>query len=92
MLRPTALLRRGPYKLHYSLGDPLQLYNVEDDPNEFVDLAADPAHRSVLAALQERLLAQWDPGALEAQVRQSQQERLLIEQAAANQRRLPRGT
>ena len=92
VLRPTAMLRRGPYKLHYSLGDPPQLYNVEDDPNEFVDLAADPAHRSVLAALQERLLAQWDPGALEAQVRQSQQERLLIEQAAANQRRLPRGT
>ena len=79
--RPTAMLRRGRYKLHYSLGDLPQLYDVEADPNEFDDLAGDPAHAAILADLQERLLSKWDPVAIEAQVRQSQQDRLLIEQA-----------
>ena len=80
--RPTAMLRRDRYKLHYSLGDPPQLYDVEADPNEFDDLAGQPAHAAPLADLQERLLSAWDPVALDRQVRQSQQDRLLIERAA----------
>ena len=86
--RPTAMLRRGRYKLHYSLGDRPQLYDVETDPNEFDDLAGDPAHAGTLADLQERLLSEWDPVAIEAQVRQSQQDRLLIEQATQQDRLL----
>jgi len=81
--RPTAMLRKGRYKLNYSLGDPPELYDIEADPNELNDLAHDEAHASVLTNLQERLLSQWDPVAIEAQVLQSQQERLLIEQTAA---------
>jgi choline-sulfatase len=80
--RPTALLRQGRHKLNYSLGDSPELYDIEADPNEFEDLANDTAHASVLADLQERLLSQWDPVAIEAQVLQSQRERLLIERAA----------
>ena len=86
--RPTAMLRCGRYKLHYSLGDPPQLYDVEADPNEFDDLANHPAHAAILADLQERLLSEWDPVAIEAQVRQSQQDRLLIEQATQQDRLL----
>ena len=81
--RPTAMLRKGRYKLNYSLGDPPELYDIEADPNELNDLAHDEAHASVLTNLQERLLSQWDPVAIEAQVLQSQQERLLIEQTAS---------
>ena len=64
------------------MGDSPELYDIEADPNEFEDLANDTAHASVLADLQERLLSQWDPVAIEAQVLQSQRERLLIERAA----------
>ena len=39
-------------------------------------------HASTLADLQEQLLSRWAPVTLEAHVLQSQQERLLIEQAA----------
>ena len=79
--RPTAMLRRGRYKLNYSLGDAPQLYDLRQDPNEFCDLAGDPVHRKVLEDLQERLLSDWDPVALERRVRQSQKERRLIEAA-----------
>ena len=79
--RPMAMLRRGPYKLNYSLDDAPELYNLADDPGEFHDLAAEPAHQPVIDDLRTRLLARWDPVALERRVRQSQRERLLISAA-----------
>ena len=84
--RPTAMLRRGDYKLHYSLGDPPQLYDLVRDPGEFHDLAGEAAYQPVVEDMQSRLLAHWDPIAIEQQVRQSQKERLLIETAYQRRR------
>jgi choline-sulfatase len=79
--RPVAMLRRGRYKLIYSLGDSPQLYDVQSDPNEFNDLAGDAAYQSILEDLQAELLSHWDPADLEQRVRRSQKERMLIEAA-----------
>ena len=76
-----AMLRRGRYKFNYSLGDPPELFDMEADPNEFRNLAGDPAYAQVAGELQERLLSRWNPEQLEQQVLQSQRERLLIERA-----------
>ena len=76
--RPMAMLRRGRYKLNYSLDDPPELYDLVADPGEFHDLATDPAQREILEDLRARLLARWNPVELEQRVRQSQRERLLI--------------
>ena len=78
---PMAMLRRGDFKLNTSLGDSPELYNLAEDPGEFNDLAGDSGHREILEDLQRRLLERWDPVALDRQVRQSQQERRLIEAA-----------
>ena len=72
---PMAMLRRGRYKLNYSLGDPPELYDIETDPGEFTDLAGEAAFASVAAELQEDLLSRWDPVALDPQVRRSQARR-----------------
>jgi choline-sulfatase len=72
------MLRSGRYKLNYSLDDAPELYDLEADPGELRDVAADPAYRTVLEDLRTRLLANWEPVALERRVRQSQRERLLI--------------
>jgi choline-sulfatase len=80
---PMAMLRRGRYKLNYSLGDPPELFDVEADPYELRDLANDPEFQEIRDELRERLLSRWDPVALDQQVRQSQKERLLIESALA---------
>ena len=83
--RPMAMLRRGRYKLNFSLGDPVELYDIEADPNEFHDLSNDPAHENTIKQLSARLLQHWNPVEIEQKVRQSQQERLLIEQATAGE-------
>ncbi len=79
--RPMAMLRRGRFKLNYSLDDAPELYDLGSDPGEFHDLADDSAYASVREELRARLLAHWDPVVLEQQVRQSQRERMLIRNA-----------
>ncbi len=76
---PMAMLRRGRYKLNYSLGDAPELFDVEADPDELNDLAQDPAYASVRDALERDLLGRWNPEALDQQVRASQRARKLIE-------------
>ena len=78
---PMAMLRQGRYKFNYSLGDRPELYDMESDGGEFCDLAADSSYAHIVEEMQTALLAQWDPVAIDRQVRQSQRERLLIERA-----------
>ena len=79
--RPMAMLRRGRYKLNYSLGDPLELYDLIADPKEFHDLARDPKFEPLIEEMRSQLLSRWDPVDLDRRVRQSQKERRLIDQA-----------
>ncbi len=77
--RPMAMLRRGPYKLNYSWGDPVELYNLEADPGEFHDLSSEPAHQMLIAEMKADLLAGWDPAELDRRVRESQRKQRFIE-------------
>ncbi len=85
VIRPMAMLRRGRFKLNYSLDDPVELYDLEADPGEFNDLGNDPAYAEVREQLRAELLAQWNPVTLEQRIRQSQEERLLIRTATAGE-------
>jgi choline-sulfatase len=77
---PSRMLRRGPHKLVYTLGLPPLLFDLAHDPLELNDLAADTAHAQVLAALLERLQADWDAPAIDASIRASQRRRLFLRQ------------
>ena len=55
------MIRRGPWKLNYYHGQPCQLFNLQDDPRECCDLAADPAHQETLTALKAEILDGWNP-------------------------------
>ncbi len=78
--RPNAMLRRGRYKLNYSWGEPVSLFDIVADPDEFNDLAQAPDHQEVIAAMQADLLADWDPAALDRQVRATQRQQHFIEE------------
>lgn len=75
---PWAMLRHGDDKLIYSYGEPPELYDLAADPGEMHDLAGDPAHAARLDMLTARLLARWDPAALDARIRESQRVRRAI--------------
>jgi len=78
--RPMAMLRRGRYKLNYSWGDPVELYDLEADPGEFHDLVAEAAHQDLIAEMKADLLADWDPAELDRRARESQRQQRYIEE------------
>ena len=60
--QPSRMIRSGPWKLYHYHGDehPV-LYHLEDDPDEWNDLAQDPTHAAQRSELMNRLYADWDP-------------------------------
>lgn len=73
--RPGRMIRRGRYKLNHYLGQPVELFDLEDDVNEFNDLSDDPAYATVRDDLIERVLKGWDPAGINRRVRESQRRR-----------------
>ena len=78
---PMFMVRSGRFKLMTGGQAPDLLFDLEADPEECINLAADPAHTSALAALRQLADRTWDPEALEAEVRASQRERRLVQAA-----------
>ena len=75
---PSAMLRRGNFKLNEYLHEESELYDLDSDPGEFENLASDPGHRIILEDLRERLHSRWDPHRIESQVLASQAKRRFL--------------
>ena len=81
---PMFMVRSGRFKLMTGGGAPDLLFDLEADPEERRDLAADPGSADALAALRRLAEETWDAAALEAEVRRSQRERRLVQAAHGN--------
>ncbi len=55
------MLRQGRYKYLHYVGMRPQLFDLEDDPEELVDLAANAAHRSIIGGFERQLVSRLDP-------------------------------
>jgi choline-sulfatase len=55
------MVRSGRWKLIYYQGQQPQLFDLQEDPDELVDRAPDPACREICEALTNRVLDGWDP-------------------------------
>jgi len=76
--RPARMVRRGRYQLNFYWNEPVELFDLEQDPGERRDLAADPAHRPLVEELTAAVLAGWDPAEIDRRVRENQLKRRII--------------
>lgn len=77
-ITPLVMLRDGKWKYTRCLADPDQLFDIEADPQERCNLAADPAHADTVNRLRSASMARWNLDAFDAQVRESQARRWVV--------------
>jgi N-acetylglucosamine-6-sulfatase len=80
------MIRSGDWKLIYSHGHPVQLFDLAKDPHERCDLAADRQHATVRNLLRARVLHQWDPDRIAARIAQRRREKDVLDAWARNVR------
>lgn len=78
---PLVTLREGRWKYTRCTLDPEQLFDLDTDPQERTNLAADPAHAETLARLREAATRRWDLQRFDAEVRASQARRWVVYEA-----------
>lgn len=66
------MLRIGRWKYHHYVGFRPELFDLQYDPEELHDLAADPAHAEVLARMEAELRGLLDPEAVDRQAKADQ--------------------
>ncbi len=72
---PAYMIRRGDWKYIHCAVDPPQLYNLKRDPEERVNLAADPTCQDRVADFAAEVDARWNCDALRAKIIESQTSR-----------------
>jgi choline-sulfatase len=75
---PLVMIRRGPWKFMYAQDDICMLFNLQADPFELNNLAADTAHHDLLQAFLAETAKRWDLPALHQLVLNSQRRRRLV--------------
>jgi len=76
--QPMLMIRDGQWKYICCPGDPEQLFDLDTDPDELANRAADPAAAERLTALRARAEAHWDAGAVREAVLESQRRRRVL--------------
>ncbi|WP_102225061.1 choline-sulfatase [Acidimangrovimonas sediminis] len=81
---PLVCLRAGRWKYTACALDPEQLFDLEADPLETVNRAADPDCAETLAGFRAEARDRWDLAAYDAEVRESQARRWVVYEALRN--------
>ena len=72
---PLLMIRRDNYKFIHCPGDPDQLYMLDSDPQERMNLAGDTRYAQLITSLRHECQARWDCHSLSAAVIASQRRR-----------------
>jgi choline-sulfatase len=81
---PMVAIRDGRYKFIHCELDPPMLFDLEADPLEQTNLAADPAYADLVASFMARVRDRWDMARFDAEVRESQARRWVVYPALRN--------
>ena len=75
---PCWLRREGDLKYVYIHGHGEQLFDLGTDPDELVDLVADPAYADAVARARTDVLSRFDPDDIERRIRHSIEDRQVV--------------
>ncbi|WP_317056677.1 choline-sulfatase [Roseovarius rhodophyticola] len=78
---PVFMIRRGRFKFIHCDVDPPQLYDLENDPSELVNLANDAAYTEQAAAFASEVTARWDSEKLKTDIVSTQRTRRALHAA-----------
>ncbi|MGP6086788.1 choline-sulfatase [Antarctobacter jejuensis] len=78
---PIFMIRRGTYKYISSSHDGEMLYDLENDPDELINLAAGANHQEVLARFREEVAQKWNEDQLTREILLSQKRRAIVRDA-----------
>ena len=74
------MVRKGPWKYNYYYGEPAELFNLEEDPAEFRNLARAPMYKDVGKELETLALEHWDPEEILPKLREDRERRAYLRQ------------
>ena len=80
---PRVMVRRGRYKYVHSEAYPPQLYDLDDDPDERRDLAAEASAAEIRASMQALVAERWDLSRLAREVATDTRARRFVADALA---------
>lgn len=83
-IAPLVTIREGKWKYNHCEVDPPQLFDLDNDPDEVHNLASSPEHKEVLAGFQNKVAQRWDLSRFDAEIRESQAQRLIVYEALRN--------
>jgi choline-sulfatase len=89
VMAPSRMVRMGPWKYIFTHGLAPLLFNLDNDPDELDNLAGQTAHTQTEQSLHARLVQDWDPPTVHAQILASQQERLFLAEIASQSEAKP---
>ena len=78
---PMLMIRKGQMKYIQCASDPEQLFDLESDPDELVNLAGQASNEETLAEFRKRAASHWDSDAIREQVIADQQRRRAVHAA-----------
>lgn len=81
---PLVCIREGRFKFVHCEVDPPQLFDLDADPLERVNLAQDAAHAGLVEQFMGKVRARWDMARFDAEVRESQARRWVVYPALRN--------
>jgi choline-sulfatase len=81
---PIFMIRRGEFKYIHCDSDPPLLFNVDDDPLERNNLAADSEHAKTAAGFGAEVAKRWDSPTIRDRVLQSQKARRTLHDAMSH--------
>ncbi len=80
------MIRRDQWKLIYYYGYPPQLFNLEDDPEELINLADNSKYAEIRRSLTDRVLDGWSPDVIKTTMASKKKDHALLSKWAGNVR------